>query len=116
MALTTDNVRMALADFVDNRLLPAISSSNTMGRWFVGGASAVMLARFHDVVETYKPMLQGVGIIDSSGNFSVESIEMFLNSAFEKQDAFTAPLLGINFRFDKGDGDYLIESLRRYGG
>ncbi len=116
MALNNEAVQMALADFVDNRVLPAISEDNSAIRWMIGGVSTVGLARMKDLIHTYRPLLSAMGFIDVDGNFVLDVIERFLNSAFDKQASLRMPLLGVPFKFDRSDGNYLVEALRRYGG
>lgn len=116
MALTADNVQLALADFIDNRVLPAINEDNSALKWMIGGVSAVGLARLNEVVRHYRPLLNTLGFIDEQGNFMIDAIEMFLNASFQKQEILRMPLLGVPFRFDRTDGQYLIEALKRHGG
>ena len=116
MALTNEAVQLALADFVDNKVLPAISDDNSAVRWMIGGVSTVGLARMKDLIHTYRPLLLAMRFLDADGNFVLDVIERFLNSAFDRQETLRIPLLGVPFRFDRTDGSYLIEALKRYGG
>ena len=105
-------VPMALADFLDNRVLTALPD-NSPYRWVLGGASTIVLTRFSNLVQTYMPMLKALGVLDETGGLVIEMVEKFLTSAFEKQQTLRVPLLGVPFNFDKSDGQYLIEALRR---
>ena len=115
MALNTESVQLALADFVDNRVMTAISDDNTAMKWMIGGVSTIGLARLKYLIHHYRPVLLALGFIDQEGNFCLEVIERFMNSAFQKQETLRMPLLGMPFKFDRTDGAYLIEALRRHG-
>ena len=115
MALTTESVKRALTDFVDNKILTAVGE-NTALKWAIGGVSTIGLARLEEIVQQYRPLMTAMGFIDEAGNFKLQAIEQFLNASFQKQESFSMPLLGVPFRFDKTDGLYLIEALKRHGG
>jgi hypothetical protein len=109
-------VQTALAEFIDQRILPAVSDDNSMLKWMIGGASTVFLSRFDRVVNEHSAALSSIGIIDESGNLDVDATEKFVNSAFEKQTVVKMPILGVPFTFDKADGDALIAILKRKSG
>lgn len=116
MAITTESVQLAMADFIDNRIMSAVGDNNTALKWIIGGVSTVGLARMKDIVQHYRPLLHSLGFIDDDGNFLIQVIEQFINAAFQKQETLRMPLLGVPFRFDRSDGQYLIEALKRHGG
>lgn len=108
-------VPQALADFLDQRVLTALPDASPY-RWIIGGASTIVLAKFSNLVKAYAPLLKTLGILDANGLLVIEMVEQFLNSAFEKQQTLRLPLIGVPFKFDKSDGQYLIEALKRHGG
>ena len=114
-SISPAGVQMALADFIDQRVMPAISSDNSAYRWLIGGASTLFLSRFGSMYEQYKPVLVSFGLLDDSGNIKVEDATKFIYSAFEKQREVKMPLLGLPFTFDKTDGDVFIQILKSKG-
>lgn len=114
-SITPHAVRMALADFIDQRVLSAIGSDNSSIKWLIGGAATLFLARFESMYAGYKPLLNSFGVINESGNFELEEIIKFINSAFEKQSEVKMNVLGTPFVFDKADGDAFIQFLRSKG-
>ena len=109
-------VRAALAEFIDQRILPAIGDDNTALKWVIGGASTVFLSRFDKIVNDNAPALRGLGILDESGNLDVDATTTFINSAFAKQNTVRLPIVGVPFTFDNADGDALIAILKQKSG
>lgn len=114
VSIDTERVQLALADFLDQRVLTALDSSSPY-RWILGGASTLALSKIQNLLNTYSPMLKSLGILDDTGNLVLEVVETFINSAFQKQANVKLPILGIPFNFNKEDGDILISLLKQYG-
>ena len=106
-------VKESLAEFIDQRVLTAISGDQQMLKWVIGGASALYLTRLDTVVESYAPMLKSLGVMDESGNIDVDAAELFINSAFSKQESVRFPVIGVPITFDKSDGDALLQMMKR---
>jgi hypothetical protein len=115
-AISMSGVQVALAEFVDQRVLAAIGADNSLLKWAIGGAATVTLARFEAMVSGYLPMLTSLGLVDESKNLDIEATEAFITNAFDKQATVSLPVMGVPITFDKGDGDALIALLRKYGG
>ncbi len=109
-------VKESLAEFIDQRVLAAISGDQQMLKWIIGGASALYLTRLDKVVESYAPMLKSIGVMDESRNIDIGAAELFINSAFSKQESVRLPVLGVPITFDKSDGDALIQIMKRRAG
>lgn len=114
--IDTSSVQAALADFIDQRVLPGIADSNSLLKWAIGGTSVVVLSRLEKVVEANLPLLQSLGIVNESGHFDIDVAEKFMDGAFARQAEFKLPMLGTPVIFDKNDGAALIKLLRQYGG
>lgn len=110
------SVQAALADFVDQRVLPGIADSNSLLKWAVGGTSVIVLSRLEKIVQDNLPMLKSLGIVNESGHFDMDVAARFLEGAFARQEEFKLSILGTPFIFDKTDGEALIKLLRQHGG
>lgn len=108
-------VQNALADFIDKRMLTALDKQTASTRWILGGASALFLSRLDKLAEAFTPLFTQMGVVDEDGHYDIDAVEMFLESAFEKQNPVTMPVLGVNFSFDKDDGDALIAMMKERG-
>ena len=109
-------VQVALAEFIDQRILPAISNDNSALKWLIGGASTLFLGNIDKAASHYAPMLKSIGIMDESGNLDIDKAETFVNSAFAKQQTVRVPMMGVPITFDKSDGDALIAILKKQAG
>lgn len=114
MPIDTERLQLALADFIDQRVITALDTGSPY-RWLFGGASTIALSQVQNLIKHYTPILKTLGIIDDKGKIILEVVETFLNSAFEKQSNLRFPILGIPFNFNKEDGDALISLLKQYG-
>lgn len=112
----TSGVQTALAEFVDQRVMPAIGDDNSLVKWLIGGASTLLLTQFDRMIANYAPVLKSIGIMDESGNLDIDKAETFVNSAFGKQDKVRVPFMGVPITFDKSDGDALIRIFREQAG
>lgn len=110
------SVQAALADFMDQRVLPGIADDNSLLKWALGGVSVLVLGRIDEVAKGYLPALKSLGIVNDKGHFDVDVAERFMDGAFSRQAEFKLPMLGTPVIFDKTDGDALIKLLRQYGG
>lgn len=106
------DVQDALADFIDQRVLSEIGDSS-VAKWMFGGASALLLTKLESMVDDYAPVLKSMGILTEDKEIDLGATEVFINSAFDKQEVVKMPLFGITFSFDKSDGDALITALKR---
>ena len=62
------------------------------------------------LIGKYLPMLKQVGIVDEDNKVDIEVAKGFINSAFDKSG--TVEYLG--FKFDKSDGEALINIMEKY--
>lgn len=62
------------------------------------------------LIGKYLPMLKQVGIVDENNKVDIEVAKGFINSAFDKSG--TVEYLG--FKFDKSDGEALINIMEKY--
>ena len=109
-------VRSALAEFIDQRIMPANPADKSWLKWAIGGASTVALARLDKIVDGHFPLLTSIGLVDESKNLNIEATETFVKSAFDKQETVSMPVMGVKITLDKQDGDALIALLKQYGG
>ena len=114
VSMNMDKVPLALADFLDQRVMTALDS-NSPYRWIIGGASTLVLSRFQEIVKTYTPILRALGLLDENGRLMIEIVERFITSAFDKQPNMRLPIMGVPFNFNKDDGQVLIELLKQRG-
>lgn len=114
VSIDTQKVQMALADFLDQRVLTALDQTSPY-RWILGGASTIALSRVENLIKTYSPLLKSLGVLDETGNIILNVVETFVTSAFQKQSSVKLPILGIPFTFTKDDGEALITLLKQYG-
>ena len=112
----TSGVQVALAEFVDQRIMTAIGDDNSALKWLIGGASTLFLGNIDKTISHYAQMLKSIGIMDESGNLDIDKAEAFIHAAFAKQQTVRVPMMGVPITFDKSDGDALIAILRKQVG
>lgn len=115
VSMDMNKVPLALADFLDQRVLTALDS-NSPHRWIIGGVSTIALTRFDSLIKTYMPILKGFGLVDETGCLVVDVVETFIRSAFDKQPNVRFPIMGIPFNFNREDGEAFLQILRQRGG
>ena len=109
------SVRDALAEFFDQRVLPAIGADRSALKWLAAGASTLMLARFDTMSEKFIPTLKTLGLVDETGNLDISAAENFIRAGFDRQEIVQLPIAGIPIDFDRSDGDALIALLKQKG-
>lgn len=107
MKISLSKVSQVLPEFVDTRLMP--SAPSTM-KWVLGGGTFLVLHQADTLIGKYLPMLKQVGIVDESNRLDIDVAKGFINSAFDKSG--TVEYLG--FKFDKSDGEALINIMEKY--
>ena len=70
----------------------------------------LILHRADAILGQYLPMLKQVGLVDEDQKLDIELAKGFINSAFDKSG--TVEYLG--FKFDKSDGEALVNLLEKY--
>lgn len=70
----------------------------------------MILHRADAILGQYLPMLKQVGLVDEDQKLDIELAKGFINSAFNKSG--TVEYLG--FKFDKSDGEALVNLLEKY--
>lgn len=106
--------KAVLANFLDERMMPALGDDNSFLKWTLAGSSALVLTRLDSIADKYTPILQEFGLMDQSKNLNTDAVKLFINSAFEKQPTVKINLMGVPFKFDVEDGKALIEIMARY--
>lgn len=107
--ITTDNMKVILAKFLDERVIPAIPEDNSLLKWSLAGSSVLVLNR----LDSYTPLLKQLGIINESNLIEPEKVNLFIDNAFNKQPEVKVNLLGVPFTFDKSDGEYLLTIINQ---
>lgn len=108
MALISLNkIKDVLPEFIDTRLMP---SAPTTMKWILGGSTYLILQQSDALINKYSPMLKSLGIVNDQNQVNIEIAKGFLDSAFNKSP--TLEMYGI--KFDKGDGNALIDLLLKY--
>lgn len=78
------------------------------------GTIANMMGTLGKITDTligkYLPMLKQIGIVDENNKVDIDVAKGFINSAFDKSG--TVEYLG--FKFDKSDGEALINIMEKY--
>ena len=100
MKISLSKISQVLPEFVDTRLMP--SAPSTM-KWILGGSTFLVLHQADTLIGKYLPMLKQVGIVDENNKVDIEVAKGFINSAFDK-----------SFKFDKSDGEALINIMEKY--
>lgn len=106
--------KAVLANFLDERVMPALGDDKSFLKWALAGSSALILSRVDSIADKYTPILQEFGLMDQSKNLNTDAVRLFINSAFEKQPTVKINLMGIPFKFDPDDGKAFIEIMSRY--
>lgn len=112
--ISFNNTKAILANFIDERIMPAIPEDRSFIRWGLGGASVLVLTRVDDIVQKYAPILKEFGLMNESNLLDTEKVKLFIDTAFQKQSEVKINLMGIPFKFDASDGQALLEIMERY--
>lgn len=112
--ISFSNTKAILANFLDERVLPAIPEDRSFIRWGLSGASVLVLSRVDEMGAKYAPMLKEFSIMDEHGHLDTDKVKLFIDNAFQKQPTVQINLMGIPFKFDVEDGRALIEIMERY--
>ena len=107
MYISLSKLQQVVSEFIDTRLMP---SAPTTMKWILGGSTYILLQQSDTLINKYSPMLKSLGIVNDQNQVNIEMAKGFLDSAFNK----SSTLEMYNFRFDKSDGDALIDLLNKY--
>ena len=110
--ISFNNTKAILANFIDERIMPAIPEDRSFIRWGLGGASVLVLTRVD--AQKYAPILKEFGLMNESNLLDTEKVKLFIDTAFQKQSEVKINLMGIPFKFDSSDGQALLEIMERY--
>jgi hypothetical protein len=75
-----------------------------------GNQNVVSALQADTLIGKYLPMLKQVGIVDENNKVDIEVAKGFINSAFDKSGAVEY----LGFKFDKSDGEALINIMEKY--
>ena len=108
--ISLSDLRDVLADFFDQRVLPAMEA-NPASKWMLAGAMSIFLSNLEKEIEK-RQILKDFDIVDDNMNINAESAAAFLNAAFTKQSVLPIEIFGTTIKFDKDDGAYMVSKLR----
>lgn len=104
--ISLDKIPAIAGEFLDSRLIP---NSPQHIKWLLGGASFIIASRYTEAI----PMMKVMGLVNPSNNMiDLEMAKGVIKAAFDKQP--TVEYYG--FKFDKADGDALINIMEKYNG
>jgi hypothetical protein len=110
------NIKAVLANFLDERVIPAIPQENTLIRWGLTGSASLVLTQTDRMIEQYAPLLKTFGILNEENLLDTEKVKLFIDTAFQKEPEVRINIMGIPFRFSLDDGKALLEIIKRYEG
>lgn len=103
--ISLDKVPEIFGEFLDSRLIP---NSPQHIKWLLGGMSYVFATGYTKFV----PLAKTLGLVTENNEVNLNVAKGILKAAFEKQP--TVEYYG--FKFDKSDGDALINIMEKYNG
>ena len=88
--------------FLEQNLAPGlIAEYGNIAQWVLGGALALLSPAIRQRIMQNGDMFRSLGIIDADNNVNINSLECFLNGAFEKTPELRInPKEFLNLKFD----------------
>lgn len=107
MLISLNKLQNVLLEFVEAKMLPV---APPIIKFLIGGAVPVVLNKFDEVVNQYRPQLELLGLLTKEGKLDIEKASSFIRGGFSKTESITL----YNFKFNKEDGEFLINLTEKY--
>ena len=105
--ISVSKLQNIIPEFVDAKLIPSAPSKV---KWFLGGATYLVIGKAEELVQNNAQVLKTLGILNDNNQLDIDKIKGFLNSAFNKSSKVEM----YGFTFDSSDGEFLTNLLEKY--